>query len=319
MQLENITTQEMLSLILLVNSLLVICCLIFMCFVVSEEVNKKHLALFIIVFGFSVPIISIFFLLNHIFSLRTAHKKDISFYCELDLPEFIKANSRDIERFSESSAYARITSDQASDKRKLLSLFAVNKSVRPGVNKFNYDILRSDNDELRLFSYGKINNQQTDLFNEIHRCEDLLEAHFEEHDEHSSKVLNLYKLLAYYYWELLFLNLVEDDIQKVSLAKAKYYIEQIEQMAPNELGILVLKARVLIYAGEINEAKSCLQQAARLNAPKSKVFPYLAEIEFKQHNLAAVRQYFGNKKLTNDLLEFRKQMDFWGKDVVSDD
>lgn len=227
---------------------------------------------------------------------------------ETQYPTFINEKKFDWAKYRGASAIYQLTNEAIPDEKKLEALISINNETSGSINMINLSMLQNDNDELRLFAYGKLNHQENAIYEKIYILEKSLKTHTHHH-----QILHVYKALIYCFWDLLYLRLAHDDLQRLAIDKMQFYLKKAERHRPNDLGITILSGRLQLFLKNLPEAKKLFLNALKANAPDSKVLPYLAEIAFINRDYHEVKQYFSYSHYLSFIPQYNHVVPFWEK------
>jgi len=224
----------------------------------------------------------IFFIFIVLWLLRHQEKPEEEFLDKFSYSEIFEFPS--VKRqFGESAVREVLTGKaQKSIKLKLISFLSEFKAKE--TIHIIKTLLSEKDDEIRLMSFGIINKIETKIIREIKEKLDMLETKLDNLEK-----AYLYKDLAKLYWELVYLEIADKEIEKFLLEKVKYYIEESKKFGLEDAEILFLEGRVLLEIFKENNSleKTYLEQALnkfseaiKYKYPKEKVYPYIAEIYF---------------------------------------
>jgi len=186
-------------------------------------------------------------------------------------------------QFGESAIIEILTGKaQKSIKLKLVSFLSEFKS-KEAIQVIK-TLLSEKDDEIRLMSFGIINKIETKINREIKEKLDMLEKKLDNLEK-----AYIYKDLAKLYWELVYLEIADKEIEKFLLEKVKHYIEESKKFGLEDAEIFFLEGRILleIYKEKeflkkiiLEQALNKFLEAIKYKYPKEKVYPYIAEIYF---------------------------------------
>ncbi|GAB6072215.1 hypothetical protein JCM14244_05920 [Venenivibrio stagnispumantis] len=224
----------------------------------------------------------IFFIFIVLWLLRHQEKPEEKFLDKFSYSEIFEFPS--VKRqFGESAIIEVLTGKtQKATKLKLVSLLSEFKS-KEAIQVIK-TLLSEKDDEIRLMSFGIINKIETKINREIKEKLDILEKKLDNLEK-----AYIYKDLAKLYWELVYLEIADKEIEKFLLEKVKYYIEESKKFGLEDAEIFFLEGRVLleIYKEKeflkkiiLEQALNKFLEAIKYKYPKEKVYPYIAEIYF---------------------------------------
>jgi len=193
-----------------------------------------------------------------------------------------------------------------SERLKTLALLNISKS--DAINMLNRGMLYQQSDELRLYAFSLLDNQETDINHEISKTLPLLEqaksplfkARVEKH-------------LAFLYWLLVDFKLVEKDLLEFTLNRSLNYATSALKTMNDHASLWLLLGRIYTMKNDRPRALDALNHAMRLNASDRNLLPYLAEWSFKKRNFEELRRYFVTSTIIQNLPVMSEIVAFWNK------
>lgn len=133
--------------------------------------------------------------------------------------------------------------------------------------------LKDPVDDVRLLAYSVLDRKENAINLSIEQANRSLDA--------ASGVQRaaLHKHLASLYWELVYLDLAQGDVQEHALNSARNHIEQAIEIAA-DAGSYFLLGRIELKSGAIDDAELAFAIAGRFGMDKTTLASYRAEIAF---------------------------------------
>lgn len=265
----------------------IIAILLWHCLPKKFQQPKWSIILWFFSISMCMPIAGILFviiatILSYWFERKTPEKVIQAVFA----PVFMREKISTPTAFGESGAWVRLHSGSVTSIDKMQAMFAANAAQVTRMNNLNLDMLRADDDQLRLYAFGLINKQSKKIDQQISKLKQQLD---ENHAAIDRAKVN--KSLAFLYWEMVFAKLVQDDLLIYSLNKAIQYSFASLKQIPDDMGLWVLLGRIYFYQKEYSKAKEAFEKAEKLRAPYEKILPYLAELSFMERDFVKVRKY----------------------------
>jgi tetratricopeptide (TPR) repeat protein len=280
--------------ILVANTVVSIILVVLISFFLSQFFSKRKTIFMLLPFCLTVPVVapifSVFYAVFLYVMAMTSRKADFFYKA---YPDFSNQKDAKLTQHGEGGVAARLTSKTFSERAKLQSLVSLNNQASVAINKINESMLQEEGDELRLYAYGMLSKQENKLYRDIHELEEKAKA-----TKNTKNLFICYKAISYKFWDLIYLNLAHDDIRKFALEKTEHYIKEGFGIKENDLALLILMGRLRLMQKNYEEATKYFELALTMNAPHSKVIPYLAEMAFINRDYAQVKAYYS---LTNNL------------------
>lgn len=188
-----------------------------------------------------------------------------------------KVTGIDSRGFTEHLMYS---SDEQDLYKKVLAAANIKNSLSVSALKH---AMRHPDDRIRLTAYKTLDRKVSELNRDIQH----LESRVAMGDGLESS--NSWLHIASNYWELLTLEKDEPVAREQLLEKASGAAIQAVSMLPTNRNAHFILGRVSLLQGNGRRARVAFERASALGMPDDKVLPYLAEVEFKEHNFARVR------------------------------
>ena len=293
--------------LLLSNSVCIIFVILVARFLLFGRCDTKGFEIVCAIICAVIPFIGPLFFIFYAFTLRFfLNPIPTVFFPHENYPEFMVEKDSRLTRYGEGGVVAQLSNKVIRDHVKLQALIRLNHHTTTAVNQINESMLQNDFDELRLYAYSMLDKQETTWYNKIHSLEEQLKLAGSPHVSHL-----LCKALSYYYWELIYLNLAQDEIREFSIEKARFYLDKALAIQPEDLGILVLNARLKLLMGEVEVAQRLFSRAHELGAPDGKVIPYLAEIAYQKRDFKSVKDWFRKADSLAYIPKLSDSAQFW--------
>jgi hypothetical protein len=278
---------------------------------IKLNIVKRHreFGLLSICIGSFIPILGSIFIILVFYLLKKFTKDflpiEINAYPQI---EYARKNPVNIKAYGNSWADVRLHSSQYSPEERNQALYSVSKGLPRDTNLI-YSSLVSDNlEELRICAFSMLENQQDYLQKKINqllkRNEEVLEP---------QKKAFIAKQLALLYWELVYRNLADHEFRSILLEQSYFYANLALEELTTDATLIILLSRICMESNKIEEGVTDLSVAAKMNAPSSKIIPYLAELAYKKKNFSSVRDYLCSDSSFRYVLRINKIVEFWCK------
>lgn len=230
----------------------------------------------------------------------------------VDLPEF-DVQAKDTVRSGQGAIRSRLGVDVPGNIRmqSLLTLQAVPNRV---ANPILEDLLGDSTDDVRLVAFGMLDAEEKKLSVHIRRERETLSRELTPEQRYACL-----RHLAELHWELIYASLAQGELRRHIMGQARKYIDAALAVGvPPNSGLLLLKGRILLAQGEIENAEETIKQAVQLGQPKTSALPYLAEMAFRRRDFGLVKQFMRQLAELNVAAKTRAIADFWtGSDNAS--
>jgi polysaccharide biosynthesis protein PelE len=230
-------------------------------------------------------LISLFMIFN-IYRLRTKFHKDVEILDNtINLSHLKPVKSQ----YGAGGAIRRLLLNKYNPVERTNALFALGQEKFNDINKFMYRLLVDDTDEIRLLAFNTLEQQETLITDNIKKILQILKNHnFNTHAEGYAKYE---KKLAMLYWELVYNNLVSQELEASILQKALSYTLSALKILSEDAILWTLLGKIYTRMQKYSQAESAFAKALSFNVSPSQVLPYLAEIKYKKGDYAATKQY----------------------------
>ncbi len=148
--------------------------------------------------------------------------------------------------------------------------------------------LKEKNDEIRLGAFSVLVKLEKEINDRISRLKEMYEM-----EKDAEKRAKIAKEIASYYWELLYFNLVDRELESFLVEEAlKYAEESLEVLKDSDTAFVA--GRMFLKQRKFEKAKKFLLFAYKNGnrIERNRVIPYLAEVEFYTGNTENVRKLF---------------------------
>ncbi len=174
-------------------------------------------------------------------------------------------------------------------KQKEKTLLFLRELLSPFSIKVARNFLKDRNDEVRLGAFSILIRLEKRINN---RISELKESYKQE--ETRAKRALIARELAYYYWELLYFNLPDKELEKFIVEETLKYASEAFKVLRDTRSAFIM-GRVFLRQKKFEEAWKFLsivyREGNRLE--RNRAIPYLAEAAFYQGNYQKVKDLFG--------------------------
>ncbi len=250
------------------------------------KVNRTWALIFLIIFNSIMIIVGpIFTILLYIYLTR--EKKDVD---ELEI-ETLDMNQLKLSYpivnkiYSEGPLENLLKDDKASEDRKVKILSYISNKLHSDNMRLLHSTLSSRSDESRLLCFGKINqiekklnDQINDALKAIQICED------------PKQISQYQKEIAHYYWEFIYYQLVSKDLQGFYLDNAKDFALKALKGDYDKVALYLLLGKVNLKMKNYDEALEALKEVVKDPYLRDGALPYLAELYFEKRDFRELKE-----------------------------
>lgn len=250
-----------------------------------QRYKKKGMFFFIFVVSFTLIMLSYIGGLCIVFLLRR-QKEYIppvpeSFSMETVLREDVKFSGR---KFGE-AAIAQMTK-AAPYITKQETLMIGRDLKHPAVLELIRSSLHNPIDEIRLYAFNLISRIEEEINKNIAYLKDRLDK-----EDNKTRRAQIHSELARLYWELVYMNIVDKELEHIDLEEASFHIEEAMKVLKNP-NVYLLAGRIYLRKKEKDKALGFLETAHKMGIPPSRIIPYIAEIYFELRNYKGIMDVF---------------------------
>lgn len=194
---------------------------------------------------------------------------------KLDTPEYVPEITASPARFSAGGVVQRLQGQER--QSAIQALMALSHRDQPGHARIIRELLRHQDDELRLLAFSILDRREKQIMEILHR----IQAQMDQHLDPAHLAL-FQKELVLLYWELLNLAIGQEDLQQFYFEQTAFHLQLASELMPDDPGLQILRARLALRQNRTEVAERALRETERYPIPPSRTVPYLAELAFQQ-------------------------------------
>jgi len=251
---------------------------------------KNHLFilfLFFMMMNISLPLAGLLINVWIVYYLMAVkYKKPLDETKRIDMLEYYSQFPKINRIFGESSMEQMLGDEINTTSQKMKALVALSEDTRKNEIILIRNTLSDSNDEIRLFSFALIDRLERGVNAKIHQA---LEQYAKaDNREIRARIAGE---LAHSYWELLYYELVDEDLKFFIAKEIKKYAKEKLSFEPDDYQINVLLGKCSLVLQEFSESKYYLEKVLTEQPKKSEyLVPYLGEIYFAERNYGKVKK-----------------------------
>ncbi|MCK0152887.1 hypothetical protein MWU49_04170 [Alcanivorax sp. S6407] len=223
----------------------------------------------------------------------------------VDAPYYTPVQAATGSTFRQIDIQSLLSSDDSPDALRMQGMLVLKDMPARVTSKFLRESLGDRYEDVRLLSYGILDQKEKAITRDIDRLLQLLER------AKKSRRYGLARRLAELYWELNYQDLVRGDIRTLTLEKAAYYADMALMESPQDAGLWVLRGRIQLAQGSIGEAQQSLVFSRRLGLSPNQVNPWLAEIAMVRRQFPLVRRLMSEISDNSQFTHLNKSVEYW--------
>ncbi len=269
--------------------------------------NKSGFFFLLLSISAFIPILGTITIISMIFLLIGYNKSAYAIEIQSLPPiDYTKEKIAKVAAYAAGWAAIRLESTAFSKKEREQALISINKGFGREVNIINRQLLSDNMDELRLYAFSLLENQQNFINKKI---SELLKDYTQKHST-AHKVL-IEKQLALLYWELVYLNLTEDALRRLIIEKCLSLAQSALKVLTTDATLWTLMAKIHLASHQIPDAINAFNKAEKYKAPPSKIYPYLAELSFQKREYSQIKHYLCSDAAFRDIPKLSRVVEFW--------
>ncbi len=203
-------------------------------------------------------------------------------------PEFTATRDYDLTRLRGGAVRARLREQSVPSKARVEALLAIGSAATPASGAVLREMLADPADDMRLLAYGLLDRREKSISEQLVRERSVLAAAEDIGDRDTAR--RVHHRIGQLYWELVYQDLVQGDMQRYALEQALIHTEQALDGTAADGARWLLIGRIRLKRGELREARTALAAALEHGMPRRNVLPYLAEVRFLERRYADVRK-----------------------------
>jgi polysaccharide biosynthesis protein PelE len=222
------------------------------------------------------------------------------------IPLFTTHRNHEGTGFRGGQVRSQLSNLQAPLDHRLKALVAVQDTPARAIGGLLRELLADPTDDIRLLAYGILDNKEKQITQKILQEKAALQA-----TDNLAERADLHRHIAELYWELIYQNLVQGDMQVFSAKQVRLHVGEALAVNPDDAGVWFLVARLELQMGEVEAADYALHRAQQAGFARERILPYLAEMRFLQRRYADVRVLFTELAGTPGVPALLQLRHFW--------
>jgi tetratricopeptide (TPR) repeat protein len=157
--------------------------------------------------------------------------------------------------------------------------------------------LEDDEDDVRLLAYALLKRKENTVTSRLqNRLKELNEAN-------GPSPVSLHKAIAYDCWEIIYLDLMQGELQKHLFELAIKHITISLKYNDNDPGLNILFAKILLRKGNLSKSRKLFIKASMTGIDRNRILPYFAEIAFLEKKFCIMSKFIND--ISNDASSYK--------------
>ncbi|MNR89010.1 hypothetical protein D3C72_199640 [compost metagenome] len=250
--------------------------------------QKRSTGIYLFLLSLTVPLGGIIICLGAIYlAYRFPLKREMTNIREIDLPTFEMSLVERIKHGAGSRLRIQLDNVDAPVAERMTALLAMQAMPKRTASPILRSLLWDSVEDVRLLMYGMLDGAEKDITQKIHAELPKLAALKGKNNENERYAIN-YRL-AQFYWELIYQNLVQDDIYRYTADQADHYATVALEIDANSASLWYMRGRLALTRRQPDEAAAFLKRAGQAGFPNDRLLPLIAECAYLHRNYAEVR------------------------------
>lgn len=269
-------------------------------------IRRLHALVLIFCFIFFIPlfgVLGIFIILLYFRYFQ--HFKVRTEFHTVTMPPFMSELGGPAPGMGEGGAWSRLRTPGLPRSMRLKALLAVNAGGGSNSSRLLQMATSDADDEIRLLAFKLYDQREKVIGATISEALQSLRV-----SDDPDEKLNLYRKLAFSYWEMVF-NELNSDLSQFFMGQSLKYAILVYEAAADDASLLILMGRIYLRKGEVLLAQKFINLGLAHGAHRDRVIPYLAELAYRQRDFKALKQFFATDPLLRHKPGIGPVVKFW--------
>lgn len=204
---------------------------------------------------------------------------------DVPVPQFVTYLMSRVSHGGGARLQARLVNTQVPASDRLSALVAIQGMPTRTTGTLLRDLLADPIEDVRLIAYGRLDQAENEIMQQIFNTAKTLEAAQFDTERH---LLN--RQLAELYFELVYQNLVQGAVYLHTLEQADHYARAALETDDTDAALWMIRGRLALANGNADEAGRYMARAQELGFPSERLVPWLAEVAFLRGDYDRVSQ-----------------------------
>lgn len=249
----------------------------------------RRAAAYFFVFSLAVPFGALLVCLPGIWLARCFPlNRELQGVAEVALPKFVPLLVSRVKHGGGARLRVQLENAGAPVPERMAALVAMQTMQKRTASPILRGLLSDSAEDVRLLVYGMLDGAEKNITQQIHAALPLLAAARSDTERYAAN-----QRLAHLYWELIYQNLVQDDIYRYTAEQADRYADIALKIDATSASLWYMRGRLALMRGDSQVADAHLALAALHSFPNDRLLPRLAESAYLRGDYEQVRITLG--------------------------
>lgn len=260
------------------------------------NVRRRMAVLLIFGFLFFIPVFGLVGMLAVLLYFKSFQRdRERTEFFTVSLPPFMNESGATASGMGEGGAWSRLRTQGLPRIARLQALLAASASKGHNSSRLLQMATSDSDDEIRLLAF-KLYDQREKIIGAA--ISDALQKLRDTEDP--DKRTELYRKLAFSYWEMVF-NEINNDLMEFFIGQSIAYAQKAYDQGAADPSLMILLGRIHLRKGDIGQAEEFISKGLANGAHRDRVIPYLAEIAYRRRDFNSLKGFFK----TDPLLRYK--------------
>ncbi len=266
--------------------------------IIPRRFVVRHSIAVLLIFGFLffIPVFGLVGMLAVLIYFNSFQRsRERTEFFTVSLPPFMNESGGTAAGMGEGGAWSRLRTQGLPRIVRLQALLAVSASKGHNSSRLLQMATSDSDDEIRLLAFNLYDQREkiigatiSDALQKLRNTED------------QDKRTELYRKLAFSYWEMVF-NEINNDLTEFFIGQSITYAQKAYDQGATDPFLMILLGRIHLRKGNIDQAEEFISKGLINGAHRDRVIPYLAEIAYRRRDFTTLKSFFK----TDPLLRYK--------------
>jgi polysaccharide biosynthesis protein PelE len=208
---------------------------------------------------------------------------DVNSVGEVSLPRFAVYLVSRIAHGSGARLQAKLANPAIAIDDRVTALVAIQSMPTRTTGTVLRDLLGDPIEDVRLLAYGMLDSAEKKITQRIYELLGKLNE-----DTEPREIEETSRMLAELYWELIYQNLVQGEMQRFAAQQVEKYAQQALAIDDGNAALWVTRGRLALLAIDVARADEYFEKALARGFPGDRLLPWIAESAYLRRDYRAV-------------------------------